>query len=242
MCFSGFTGPCPKSPRTLSASSTIDSISQTLFMGDLPAASQLNELVECTIKGDSLSFAAKAPSDLWQRTYYGFKPFSAPAMLWSVAENFTFTVRALWQPKHRFDQCGLLACVDDSCWMKASVELEDESTSRLGSVVTNTGYSDWATVDVESSRHTQWYRLSRRGPDFLLEGSADGADWHQMRMFHLSALGETTQATEEPHPPVSPGIPSLQVGVYVACPVAGKMLATFDNISIGPCQWKAHGK
>ena len=36
-------------------------------------------------------------------------------------------------------------------WFKASIEYEDEKIQRLGSVVTNHGYSDWATTDISSN-------------------------------------------------------------------------------------------
>jgi len=30
-----------------------------------------------------------------------------------------------------------------------------------------------------------WYRISRRGPDYLIEASFDGARWLQLRVAHL---------------------------------------------------------
>ena len=50
----------------------------------------------------------------------------------------------------RFDQCGVVMSLDSDNWFKASIESEDEKIQRLGSVVTNHGYSDWATTDISS--------------------------------------------------------------------------------------------
>ena len=61
-----------------------------------------------------------------------------------------------------FDQCGIILYLDSKNWLKASVEYENEEYQRLGSVVTNHGYSDWATTDISASVRTMWYRLSRR--------------------------------------------------------------------------------
>ena len=47
--------------------------------------------------------------------------------------------------------------------MKASIEMHNIEYSRLGSVVTNLGYSDWATNDVPTSIKEIWLRLSRKG-------------------------------------------------------------------------------
>lgn len=38
--------------------------------------------------------------------------------------------------------------LDSENWLKASVEYENEDFQHLGSVVTNNGYSDWATTAI----------------------------------------------------------------------------------------------
>ena len=46
---------------------------------------------------------------------------------------------------HRFDQCGIVVYLDSENWLKASIEYENDRFQHLGSIVTNGGYSDWAT-------------------------------------------------------------------------------------------------
>lgn len=58
---------------------------------------------------------------------------------------------------------------------------------RLGSVVTNGGWSDWATTEIPADERVMWYRLSRREDDFRIECSRDGATFSQMRVCHLAA-------------------------------------------------------
>ena len=53
--------------------------------------------------------------------------------------------------KVRYDQSGIVMYLDSENWLKAAVEYENEDIQRLGSVVTNNGYSDWASVDVDAS-------------------------------------------------------------------------------------------
>ena len=55
----------------------------------------------------------------------------------------------------------------------------------LGSVVTNHGYSDWATTDISSDIKHMWYRFSRRESDYCIENSEDGIHYKQMRIFHM---------------------------------------------------------
>ena len=91
-------------------------------------------------------------TDLWQRTYYGFQNDNAPVLQTKTADTyFSFTVRTRFESKHRFDQCGVAVYLDSENWLKASVEYENEEYQRLGSVATNHGYSDWATMDIPAS-------------------------------------------------------------------------------------------
>ena len=88
-------------------------------------------------------------TDLWQRTYYGFRNDNAPVLQMKTSEPyFSFVVKTEFESKHRFDQCGIVLYLDSDNWLKASIEFENEEFQRLGSVVTNHGYSDLATNSV----------------------------------------------------------------------------------------------
>ena len=94
---------------------------------------------------------------------------------------FSFIVKAEFDSKHRFDQCGIVMYLDSENWLKASIEYENEKIQHLGSVVTNGGYSDWATTETDASVKTMWYRLSRREDDYRIDCSTDGVHFMQMR-------------------------------------------------------------
>ena len=128
--------------------------------------------------------------------------------------------------------------MDSANWFKSSIEYENDGFSRLGSVVTNFGYSDWATSDIPLPNKT-WYRLSRRGPDFLIEYSFDGRGYKQMRIFHLSILGETTEEMGKVDPPL-PAENTIQFGVYACSPTNSSFSARFTDFKLEPCTWLAH--
>ena len=115
-------------------------------------------------------------------------------------------------------------CVSDSeNWLKASVEYENEEYQRLGSVATNHGYSDWATMDIPASVKEMWYRLSRRESDFCIECSTDGVNFKQMRICHMwEGAGEIT------------------FGIYACSPENSSFKATFTEMEITECKWEAH--
>lgn len=163
-------------------------------------------------------------TDLWQRTYYGFCNDSAPVLQARTDDEFfSFTVKTAFDGKRRFDQCGVAVYIDGNNWLKASVERENDEFQRLGSVVTNGGYSDWATTDIPASVNEMWYRLSRRGLDFRIEYSYDGADFRQMRICRLAAARG-----------------SVPFGIYACSPEESSFTARFSDMTVTDCLWQAH--
>ncbi len=163
-------------------------------------------------------------TDFWQRTYYGFQNDNAPALLLPVTElYFSFTVKTDFDSKRRFDQCGVIIYQNSENWFKASIEYENEQFQRLGSVVTNNGYSDWATTDIPAKQKHMYYRLSRRACDFCIEYSYDGGEFRQMRIFHLFEGGS-----------------EINVGIYACSPENSSFTAVFSDIHFGECQWAEH--
>ena len=129
----------------------------------------------CTVTADSVEIMTEPFTDLWQRTYYHFRNDNAPVLQMSTAEQFfSFAVKTEFDTKVRYDQSGIIMYLDCDNWLKASVEYENDQIQRLGSVVTNHGYSDWASADIDASIKSVWFRFSRREDDFCIESSFDG--------------------------------------------------------------------
>ena len=143
-----------------------------------------------TATEDRVEIITKPYTDLWQRTYYHFRNDNAPVFQMETEEKyFSFTVKTEFESKHRFDQCGVVMYLDSENWLKASVEYENEKFQHLGSVVTNLGYSDWATTEIDAALKSMWYRFSRREDDYCLECSQDGVTFQQMRICHMHKGG-----------------------------------------------------
>lgn len=161
-------------------------------------------------------------TDLWQRTYYGFSNDNAPVLQMKTSRKFfSFTVKTAFNSSALFDQCGIAIYLDSNNWMKASIEYENNQFQRLGSVITNNGYSDWATHDIPASIKEMWYRLSRRNSDYYIETSTDGVNFHQMRAFHLVH-----------------GDDEISFGIYAASPIKHSFTAKFSNFEVGLCKWE----
>ena len=205
---------------------------------DLMRGRWINKPKNCRIRHDSVEIVTEPKTDFWQRSYYGFRHDNAPALLPDSDKNFTFTTRVQFDYKKQFDQCGLILYIDNKNWFKASIEYENEVFSRLGSVVTNLGYSDWATTDIEAPTSI-WYRLNRRGPDFMIESSSNGHDYQQMRIFHLHCQEETTVEMGKKNPP-EPAKNSVSFGLYACSPNNSSFKASFSDFKLEDSIWKAH--
>ena len=177
------------------------------------------------IGSDIVEIVTKPHTDLWQRTYYHFQNDNAPVLQMETEEKyFSFVVRTEFtESHHRFDQCGIVMYLDSENWLKASVEYENEDYQHLGSVVTNNGYSDWATTVIESSIKTMWYRFSRREDDYCIECSADGVTFSQMRICHMHRGGG-----------------KIRFCIYACSPEESSFKAVFSNMQLMECQWRAH--
>lgn len=177
-----------------------------------------------SISDEKIEIMSEPKTDLWQRTYYHFRNDNAPLLQISTIEKFfSFTVKTQFDSKHRFDQCGIIMYLDSENWIKASIEYENEKFQHLGAVVTNNGYSDWSTTEIDANIKSMWYRLSRREDDFKIECSIDGKEFKQMRICHIN------KATDK-----------INFGIYACSPEDSSFKATFKEMEITECKWLAH--
>ena len=170
--------------------------------------------------GNGLEIWTNEKTDFWQKTHYGFIRDDGHCLFTKISGDFSIVAHVEYKPKEKYDQCGLMIRVDGQNWIKVSTEYENEEISRLGSVVTNFGYSDWATSDISSAYKEMWYRISRRENDFLLENSFDGERWNQMRICHLHAAKEL-----------------IETGPYACSPIGRNFHSRFSSFSIDENNW-----
>lgn len=176
------------------------------------------------ITENKIEIITEPHTDLWQRTYYNFRNDNAPVLQISTDEKyFSFIVKTEFESNHRFDQCGVVMYLDSENWFKCSIEYENEDFQHLGSVVTNNGYSDWATTAIDASIKSMWYRFSRREDDYCIESSIDGINYSQMRIFHMWK-----------------GNSNIQFGIYACSPENSSFKAIFTNMEITDCKWLSH--
>ena len=191
---------------------------------DLKNFEWTREPASFALDADKVEIVTKPHTDLWQRTYYHFRNDNAPVFQMETQEKyFSFTVKTAFESKRRFDQCGIVMYLDSENWLKASIEFENDQFQHLGSVVTNHGYSDWATTAIDAAIKSMWYRFSRRDSDYCIECSVNGVDFSQMRICHMQEGGGR-----------------IRFGIYACSPEDSSFKATFTHMEITECKWLAH--
>ena len=184
----------------------------------------IREPKDYNISQEKIEIITEPHTDLWQRTYYHFRNDNAPVLQMETEEKyFSFIVKTEFESENRFDQCGVVMYLDSENWLKGSIEFENERFQHLGSVVTNNGYSDWATTEIDVSIKSMWYRFSRRKDDFCIECSGDGITYKQMRICHMFNVKD-----------------KIQFGIYACSPENSSFKATFTNMEITECKWLVH--
>ena len=173
---------------------------------------------------DRVEIITEPHTDLWQRTYYHFRNDNAPVLQLETEEQFfSFVVKTDFDTKVRYDQSGIVMYLDSDNWLKAAMEYENDKIQRLGSVVTNNGYSDWSSVDVDASIKSMWFRFSRREDDFCIENSVDGVNFKQMRICHMFNAKE-----------------KISCGIYACSSEDSTFKASFTDMEMTECKWLAH--
>ena len=178
-----------------------------------------------TVSDTKVEIVTRPHTDLWQNTYYHFRNDNAPVFQMETEEKFfSFVVKTSFEESHhRFDQCGIVMYLDSDNWLKGSVEYENAQFQHLGSVVTNLGFSDWATTAIDAGIKSMWYRFSRREDDYCIECSPDGKTFSQMRICHMWQ-----------------GSGKIRFGIYACSPEDSSFKAVFTNMELTECKWPAH--
>jgi regulation of enolase protein 1 (concanavalin A-like superfamily) len=161
-------------------------------------------------------------TDFWQRTHYGFVADNGHALLALTEGDVRIETQVRFQGRHLYDQAGLLLRFSPDCWLKTSVEFEPHGPNRLGAVVTRHGYSDWSTQDIAHGHTDFAFRITRTGPDCLVEASVSGAPYTQIRLAHLDAGRPDSQGK----------CPPAYLGLYACSPKAAGFEAHFSFLRI----------
>ena len=169
------------------------------------------------VEGDKIIIVPDSGSDFWQRTHYGFRNNNGHCLWTDRSGDFVLKVHVKYHPNYQFDQAGLVVYFTEDFWVKCSVEHEPDAPYNLGSVVTNLGYSDWATQPFTKKEVDMEFMIKHVKQDFEIYCREYGTErWQQLRISRLELPLDTV----------------FHVGIYACSPKQGGFEAIFDNIEI----------
>jgi regulation of enolase protein 1 (concanavalin A-like superfamily) len=203
--------------------------SPSMVGGDVPGWSLDPDTNELTLR-------PAGQTDYWQQSYYRpviskddgallYLSDARSGVDYSITTEFTITARS------QFDQAGIMVYYDSHHWIKAGVEVVDQ-TPQLSAVCTRQGYSDWSTQKLEStakdSSSTNETKCSCRlrvhvlaSRDAVVVEVGNGSDWDFVRIAHL----QPPRASDASLAPL--------IGVYGCCPTAQQgCVINFHSIRI----------
>lgn len=185
----------------------------------------LNEPQDFAIQDNGLEITTDDKTDFWQNTHYGFVNKNGHFLCAENPVGFEFGAKFNFVGKNQYDQTGLMIMIDEENWVKCSTEYENEEFSRLGSVVTNFAYSDWATQNIASNINEIYYKMKVLKPNSTLENTSgadveiyysfDGKNYNQLRICHLHKSFE-----------------KIKFGFYACSPIKGGYKAKVSDVFI----------
>lgn len=135
---------------------------------------------------EGLLIETRPQTDFWQSADYNF--FKDNGHLFAENRDGDFILTVKWHFPLLKDsaQCGLMARSDAKNWIKAGILSPNPYRPQIGVVVASQGASDWSVVNLPDDVKDIWFKLRRRGSDFVVYYSLDGEKFEQIRMLHLS--------------------------------------------------------
>lgn len=178
----------------------------------------INEPMSYELKKDKITFQVLPKTDFWQVTHYGFSRTDGHCLVAEIDDDSCFVVRVKMNYMSEFDQCGIMVYLDENNFAKLCVENQLKAKNKLGSVVCKSKRSDWATQPF-GKEDSIFFRVSKRGINYLFESSLDGKHFEQMRLFDML------------------GSEKVSIGVFGASPLGEGFEAVFSDFGFSPNKW-----
>jgi regulation of enolase protein 1 (concanavalin A-like superfamily) len=171
--------------------------------------------------GDHLLVTARAGSDFWRVTSYGFVHDDGHALLVELPVGSAVEVSFVADFAAQYDQAGVLVRVDPQTWVKGGVEVTD-GAPHLGAVATR-GVSDWSMAPVPGwAGREVTVRASRAGDAVTVRARVDRDPWRTVRLAPLDPAAAAT------------------AGPYACAPSRSGLTVRFTAFRVGPADAELH--
>lgn len=133
-------------------------------------------------------------TDFWQAEHRGFRKDDGHFFYTEKQGDFVMTLNWHFGSAVSSDQCGLMIRADSRNWAKIGFLSPDISVPQIGCVVTAEGVSDWSSHYLPLMSGDYWFKVVRRGGDFMFFYSTDSEKYNQCRLFHIEKASSDIKA------------------------------------------------
>lgn len=144
-----------------------------------------NEPQQVRFEDNGMRVMAKYRTDFWCCARYDFRKNDGHFFFKQVSGDFCCDLDWSFENPSNYDQSGIMVRKDCDNWFKASIMYENEKQPLLATSLTNSGFSDLATVPLPYNIRHVWYRVKRRKGCYIASYSFDGENYIQLRKFYL---------------------------------------------------------
>lgn len=162
-----------------------------------------------------MKIVAEPQTDFWQSIHHGIKKDNGHFFFLRKEGDFDLTAKWSFEEILNFNQCGLMIRVDERNWFKVSLMTADQNNPEIGTCLTLGGHSDWAGTKLNALPQSIFYKLKKKGDDFVCSYSLDKKSYIRLRQFYLKGIE-----------------PEIKVGVYICAPQQNSFEAILDEIEI----------
>jgi regulation of enolase protein 1 (concanavalin A-like superfamily) len=183
--------------------------------------SWLNPPADTAEEDTDLVVTARANSDFWRTTSYGFVRDDGHALLVPFPVGSALEVTFVADFTELYDQAGALVRVDAEHWIKAGIELSD-GEPQLGAVVTH-GTSDWSLAPVPRwAGREVTVRVSRAGDAVTVRARCTDEPWRTVRLAWLDPAADA------------------RAGLFCCSPERAGLRVRFTRLATGPADAALH--
>jgi len=172
-----------------------------------------NEPLNVSFEEKNVKIIAKPQTDFWQSLHHKIKKDNAHFFYKTLGGDFTLIIKWCFKTAENFNQCGIMARIDERNWFKASIMSKKQNAPEIGSCLTVGAFSDWAGAPLSKMPTEIFFKLERRGDDFVCFYSLDSQKYTRLRQFYLRGIE-----------------PEIKAGAYIAAPQNTPFEAILDEI------------
>ena len=138
--------------------------------------------VEFIEKG--LLITTKPQTDFWQNSAFNISKNDGHFFACIKEGDFSLSAKWFFEKNIASAQCGILVSSDAKNWIKAGLLSMNDELPQIGVVVANNGACDWSVIDLEKNTKTIYFKIKRKGANFIVFYSLDGNEYKQIRLIN----------------------------------------------------------